>query len=797
MRRHTQIARLAACAFLAPWFATCSSGGSSHHDAVVVAQPVVIELQAGPDLEFQAQEAAVSAKPGTTIVFPAGRFEIHSDLSFSVSHVTLRGQGMDETFLSFANQDSGAQGILATADVFTVEDLTIEDTPGDGIKVEGANHVTFRRVRVVWTGGPDELNGSYGLYPVQCRNVLVEDSIVSGASDAGIYVGQSENIIVRRSRAEFNVAGIEIENSKDADVYDNVATNNAGGILVFDLPNLAVQGGRHTRVFDNQIFENNTPNFAPAGNIVGIVPAGTGILVMANDDIEVFGNEILDNQTVPIAVISYLITGIPITDENYDPVPERLNIHDNIVNKSNNFTPDDSEFGFLLNLLFLFSPIGEIADVVYDGITTPDGSPGELPADRRICIRGNADPDGNPATFGNLHLAPTDLGIPLPTQPLTYDLTPHDCAYDPLEPIVLEDAPEAPVTPGDDRNVVVICGAGGQGVNWPAFDVDCPRLSNYRLFTDSTDPRTGANPGGVPFDLTTPLFSDYALKYRFAFIPPGQKVVYNGTDTLDFPVGTIIAKTFSFADDLRAPTTENVVETRLLIRRETGWVGLPFIWDHARGDAFLSVGGGAEEVAFTDFQGQERAANYRVPNKNQCMGCHAGGAGTAPIGPKARYLNRDFNYPDVGPRNQLTRWTELGILTGAPADPMVIPRVPVWNNPADGTLNERARGYLEINCAHCHSGLGRARTSGLFLTITQPQNTQLGICKPPVAAGRGAGNLDFDIVPGEPDQSILVYRLNSADPGIEMPELSKSLVHTEGVALIREWIESLTGECGG
>ena len=245
-------------------------------------------LTPGPTFEKDLQTALIEAKPGSTVELPEGRFNINGTLSLTVPNVTIRGQGIGKTVLSYKNQKTGAAGMLVTGNNFTLDGLTIEDTKGDGVKINNADGVTIRRVRVEWTGGPNEKNGSYGIYPVQCKNVLIEDSASIGAADAGIYVGQSKNIIVRRNRAEYNVAGIEIENSEGADVYENVATNNAGGLLVFGLPDLPVKGSRNTRVFNNQVFGNNTQNFAPKGNMVAKVPTGTGVLVLATHQADVY-----------------------------------------------------------------------------------------------------------------------------------------------------------------------------------------------------------------------------------------------------------------------------------------------------------------------------------------------------------------------------------------------------------------------------------------------------------------------------------------------------------------------------
>lgn len=284
-----------------------------------------------PELSYeeQLQLQLIQAQPGDVIEIPEGIHAISRSLSLTVPGVTIRGAGMNESVLSFGNQVQGAEGLLVTADDFTIEDLGIEDTVGDALKVNESNNVTIRRVRTEWTNGPSSDNGAYGIYPVQSRNILIEGSVAIGAADAGIYVGQSSQIIVRDSHAEYNVAGIEIENSTFADVYDNVAINNTGGILVFDLPNLEVQGGQATRVFNNRILENNTQNFAPEGAIVGNVPPGTGLLVLANDNIEVFGNEFADNESVHIMVYSFVLGGRVIDDPEYDPYPEQIYIHDN------------------------------------------------------------------------------------------------------------------------------------------------------------------------------------------------------------------------------------------------------------------------------------------------------------------------------------------------------------------------------------------------------------------------------------------------------------------------------------
>lgn len=322
-------------------------------------------IPAGPDFQKRAQEALILAKPGAVIELPEGKLDLTAQLSLSVENVTIRGKGMDKTILSFKNQKTGSAGMLVTSGGFTIEDLAIEDTKGDGLKINGATGVTIRRVRAEWTGGPKDTNGSYGLYPVQCKNVLIEDSIVKGASDAGIYVGQSKNIIVRRNRAEYNVAGIEIENSQDADVYQNTATNNTGGILAFNLPDLPVKDGRNARLFENNVYGNNTENFAPKGTMVAKVPAGTGMIILATNHIDVYKNTIKDNATTNVSVISYLTTGNPINDPTYDPFTDEIYIHDNTISGGG-----DRPSGRLAQELepLLGKPL---PGILYDGVVDP------------------------------------------------------------------------------------------------------------------------------------------------------------------------------------------------------------------------------------------------------------------------------------------------------------------------------------------------------------------------------------------------------------------------------------------
>jgi parallel beta-helix repeat protein len=285
-----------------------------------------ISVAAGDGAQERLQEALISAAPGDVVELAAGKFVLTDGLSLDVNGVTIKGQGAQQSVLDFSGQQGAGEGLLVTSDDVVLREFAVENSKGDGIKSKGADRIVYHKLRVEWTGGPKETNGAYGVYPVESKDVLVDSVIVRGASDAGIYVGQSRNIIVRDSIVTENVAGIEIENSYDADVYDNIATHNTGGVLIFDLPNLPQMGGKNVRVFDNIIVENMTPNFAPKGNIVANVPTGTGVMVMANRNVEIFDNVLGENGTTNIMVVGYRFEH---KDATYDPLPQNVVIWDN------------------------------------------------------------------------------------------------------------------------------------------------------------------------------------------------------------------------------------------------------------------------------------------------------------------------------------------------------------------------------------------------------------------------------------------------------------------------------------
>jgi uncharacterized repeat protein (TIGR03806 family) len=306
-----------------------------------------------------------------------------------------------------------------------------------------------------------------------------------------------------------------------------------------------------------------------------------------------------------------------------------------------------------------------------------------------------------------------------------------------------------------------------------------PRLSDFRLLSGVYG--TMPNARVTAYRLNTPLFSDYAEKWRYFYVPKGARIGWRGDGVLDFPVGSVLVKSFGYPADLRKPEDDiRILETRLLIRRASGWVALPYVWNADGSDAVLVRAGKRIDVAWTHLDGSRRAISYAVPNVNQCKGCHVDASGAIGlIGPKARNLNDG---------QQLERFSKAGLLGAIPAR---IERVPVWNDPASGSVDARARAYLDVNCGHCHNRSGPADTSGLWLDWHQPGGVNLGLGKRPTAAGRGSGDFDFAILPGHPDKSILTYRMKSLDPGVAMPELGRATIHEEGVALVSQWIAEM------
>jgi parallel beta-helix repeat protein len=382
-----------------------------------------VVLGPSSDSQEQIQEALIDLEPGDVLTLKSGEYFFEDGISLDVDDVIFEGSGINETILNFGSQVSGAQGLLVTSNGVTIRDFAVLDAKGDAIKVIGADGINMVRLRTEWQGGPKETNGAYGFYPVESKNVLIDGCVAIGASDAGIYVGQSQHIIVKNSIAQYNVAGIEIENSFYADVFDNTASHNTGGILIFDLPDLPQQGGHHVRVFRNKAINNDTDNFAPEGNIVGEVPRGTGIIIQANSEVEVFDNDIYGNGTVNLSIVTY---GYETEDENYNPHPKSIQIHGNRFGEGG-FDPD-VETGELASILFALSE-GDMPDIFWDGLLPTSQLILGQPDNEKLVMSNNGD-----ATF--LTLNPIKYMLPF-FDPVERDIAEYDGEIRPLPPVVL------------------------------------------------------------------------------------------------------------------------------------------------------------------------------------------------------------------------------------------------------------------------------------------------------------------------------------------------------------------------
>jgi uncharacterized repeat protein (TIGR03806 family) len=315
------------------------------------------------------------------------------------------------------------------------------------------------------------------------------------------------------------------------------------------------------------------------------------------------------------------------------------------------------------------------------------------------------------------------------------------------------------------------------------------KLSDYQFFVGRlADLQPAADV--IPYELSTPLFSNYAEKLRFIKLPAGQKATYTANGPLDFPIGTVVIKNFYYHNDFRnSALGRRILETRLLILEDDGWTAYPYVWDEEQTEAIYDVAGDIKDINYINADGKKVGIHYIIPNKNQCKGCHYKSDKLTLIGPTAAQLNSYYSYAGAGIQNQLQYWQQRNLINGLP-DLSSITKMPDWDD-ASQTTESRARAYLDVNCGTCHHPEGPANTSGLFLNYAQTNGVELGIMKSPVAAGRGAGKNNFDIVPGKPHKSILTYRMQVNDPGVSMPELGREQIHKEGVSLIKKWIKEM------
>ncbi len=314
------------------------------------------------------------------------------------------------------------------------------------------------------------------------------------------------------------------------------------------------------------------------------------------------------------------------------------------------------------------------------------------------------------------------------------------------------------------------------------------KLSDYSFFQGELAKLNPAN-GVVPYDLNSPLFSDYSFKTRFIKVPEGKSAEYHATEVLEFPVGTVLIKNFYYPDDFNQLNSKRtILETRLLLHEKEGWKALPYVWNEEQTEAFLEITGATKSISWRDAGGDQQQLVYNAPNVNQCRSCHLLGDEIKPIGPSARQLNKEYTYDSHGEWNQLVHWQKSGLLENIPTEG--IPKLVNYKN-TKAPLDERARAYLEINCAHCHRADGPAKNSALNLMASEENPAAFGVGKTPIAAGKGSGGLKYDIVSGHPEQSIVVFRMESTDPGIMMPELGRKMIDHEGLELVKQWITEM------
>lgn len=935
--------------------------------------------------------AMIQAAPGDTIEFDCGYFELTSTFQLTdTEDILVKGCGKDKTVLSFKNNNA-PEGVLAVnVRGVTYQDFTVADTGGNGFELRGVDHATLQRVRAIWSsnGGrespdpitaanfkdrlnvactapptldptapentgrpgttspdytPSPKSGRYGIYPVSSENILVDDAESIGASDAGIYVGQTNTAIIKNSRAAYNVFGFEIENVQGGEYANNLAECNTGGFLVYDLDSLRQYGDR-SRVYGNISRKNNTYNFT-SGGIVGSVPPGSGMITLSYDRIDIFDNIFEDNNTAGIIHTSYEIfpegAGRP-SEKRIDWYTEGVHIYRNKFRNNGNALPLPTSNALMngdvakalpavvgaKNQIACANPANAArcaaaagagvqatgfrgAHIVFDGLidtlndcpypkkangdpvpkdargkplhTNEDPDPAchynaykfdtTLPAKPRIqpdwtmsCIDEDNDFSADSLAFSNfkgtkganaaikLALGQTPGAADLQEIqqfPASFDLTPHRCQatygknLPALPPVVIPKfvrsglVDPAPAQAEIDRLCGKVMARGA--VNFEAGKVNCLTLDQYNLFADPQDPTSAANGAGVPYSLNSKLFSDYSVKYRVLYLPPGTKAVYReaasdgANAVIVFPVGTIIAKSFAFDDEDSG--AEEMIETRLLIKRTAAngtarWQGMSYRWTTENGKrvAKLAMGGGTANVSWkhTDVDSgvlhTGSTDKYLIPNANQCLSCHSredAEPGSAPIGPKVRFMNKPYraeskkisgqSQHEIAGKNQIEYLCGKGLMLGCPADLGVdvttqvatkLEKSPIYNKPGSSgfaantpeDIEARARAWIEVNCQHCHNVRGFAANTGFYVDAFRKVDTSYGICKRPTATGQeGSGGRVYDIHPGRADNSIIAFRIGAEAvlPASRMPPIARSVVDTEAHALITQWINNV------
>lgn len=370
------------------------------------------------NLPSELQKRLIDAQAGDEILLPEGTFNFKRGLSLDdVPNITIKGAGKGKTILSFLGQIEGAQGLhVKNVTNLTLEGFTVADSKGDAIKVQDCENIVMRDLETTWTQGKKPTNGAYGLYPVSSKNLLMEKCEASFAMDAGIYVGQSTNVVVRDNYVHDNVAGLEIENTIVGEVYNNIAKNNTGGMLIFDMPDLPQANGDRIKFYNNVMDGNNGENFAPKGMVVSTIPPGSGMIIMSHSNIEMHDNTITNHKTLGIAVNSWLFTGVPYKSENFDPFCTNINIHDNVITGSKGPADTSTEYGQLLTAVLG----GQAVDIVTDGIFKPS-TLNEAGNPTGYCFRNNGD-----VSFVNLNAGMGDKPAEI-AKNMNTDISIFDC----------------------------------------------------------------------------------------------------------------------------------------------------------------------------------------------------------------------------------------------------------------------------------------------------------------------------------------------------------------------------------
>lgn len=355
---------------------------------LIIALLCPLLLPAQEEVFRKIQTRLIEAADGDTIQLPAGTYRFNRSLLLDdKKNITLLGAGKNASIFDFSEQIDGAEGLkINRCENVSLIGFTIRNAKGDCIKMLNTSRIYVYKVKTEWTAKPGPKNGAYGFYPVSCTDVVLDSCTAIGASDAGIYVGQSTRVEVRRCEAFYNVAGIEIENCRDARVYECLAKNNTGGILVFDLPELPMKKGGNIEVYNNTVIENNYRNFAPKGNIVGEVPPGTGVLVLACSDVKVYRNRIINNRTASCGIVSFYLSQRPYKDEAYDPLPQNVEVYNNHFERDKKYKPSKQT---QMGLLIWFKLKKDTPFILYDGIWDKDQRKiEENPAN--ICVYNNS-----------------------------------------------------------------------------------------------------------------------------------------------------------------------------------------------------------------------------------------------------------------------------------------------------------------------------------------------------------------------------------------------------------------------